>query len=62
MDTYRKPRLKIAAMVNLSFLSIWRFQRMTNGRIEHEKSVTIEDTVVYTSKCQFLIPNSMITV
>lgn len=38
-DTYRKPRLRIAARPNLSFLSIWRFQRITKGRMEHEKSV-----------------------
>jgi hypothetical protein len=46
VNTYRKPRLKIAAIVNLSFLSICRFQRMTNGRMEHEKSVTMDETVV----------------
>jgi hypothetical protein len=43
--TYKKPRLSIAAIVNLSLFLIWRFHKMTKGMTAQAKSVVIEHAV-----------------
>lgn len=44
-DTYKKPRLSIAATVNLSLLLICSFHNMTNGMTAQARSVVIEHAV-----------------
>lgn len=42
--TYKIPRLIEAAMKFFSFLFIWRFQRMNQGRVARTKSAVAETT------------------